>query len=99
MALALATDKSAHCRRQAHDLCDGEKGRCSCPCHAKKAKNPRTRVEPVVNLRWEEPPAPKARGGTPLHIKLAESLKELEENPGKWARLVDYCSPSSAVAA
>lgn len=47
-------------------------------------------------LVWEEPP-PSAHGGRRNVVeRLAPRLAELEDNPGRWARLDSFAGPSSA---
>lgn len=62
-------------------------------------KPKRVHTAAVVKLEWEEPPAGGRRGVTPLRERLADPLAELEAHPGRWARIVEYASPTAGNSA
>src|SRR4051812_33651949 len=97
------------CRSGNHALCASPADRCACPGKAhphrpsarpKEAPVPAAAARsitavPSTVVRWEDPPE-VTRGRKPTEMFRPELLRELEANPGRWARVDNLTSKSSA---
>ena len=97
------------CRAGDHALCASPAGRCACT-ERRHPNRPSARPQedtvpaaaarpiaavPSTVVRWEDPPEP-TRGRRPSNMFAPELLRELERNPGRWARVDNLKSKSGA---